>query len=291
MDTCCGCNGVTGPATLNGDPMVGTSPPICGYGQTGTPPISGPCTYDSGTNIQFFTTTPPFTAILTLGHYQQNCGGSGTTCFIGDTLITMPDDTTKRIDELKVEEIVKSEKETSQIQSIDVHEGEFDLYSINGSKHFVTEDHPFQTTDGWKAITPNKARENHQIEAFVLKVGDTLVKDNGKTEEITSLEKSEEKVTTTVYNLQLDNEHVYYANNYLVHNGGVKRQIPLTEVEIDDIDLDLEPIGKKSGKVVDPDIGGEDDEELTIRENIIPKSVIESKKLRKLLKQWRKNNL
>jgi hypothetical protein len=163
-----------------------------------------------------------------------NCYGIGddtptNTCFTGDTLITMPDNTTKRIDELKVDEIVKSEKETSQIQSIDVHEGKFDLYSINGSKHFVTEDHPFQTTDGWKAITPNKARKNHQIEAFVLKVGDILIKDNGEQEEITTLEKSKEKITTTTYNLRLDNEHVYYANNYLVHNGGVTRPIPILE--------------------------------------------------------------
>lgn len=151
--------------------------------------------------------------------------GDGT-CFIGDTLITMPDNTTRRIDELKVDEIVKSEKETSQILKIDIHEGEFDLYSINGSKYFVTEDHPFQTTEGWKAIIPDKTREKHQIEAFVLKVGDVLIKNNGETEEILSLEKSEEKITTTTYNLMLDNEHVYYANNYLVHNGGVKRIIP-----------------------------------------------------------------
>ena len=94
----------------------------------------------------------------------------------------MPDNTTKRIDELKVEEIVKSEKETSQIIKIDIHEGEFDLYSINGSKHFVTEDHPFQTTEGWKAITPAKATIKHEIviiEEFILKVGDTLIKENG----------------------------------------------------------------------------------------------------------------
>ena len=157
--------------------------------------------------------------------------GGGNTCFTGDTLITMPDNTTRRIDDLKVDEIVKSEKETSQIQSIDVHEGEFDLYSINGSKHFVTEDHPFQTTEGWKAIIPDKTRENHQIEAFVLKVGDVLIKDNGETEEILTLEKSEEKISTTTYNLRLDNEHVYYADNYLVHNGGVRRNIPLGEAE------------------------------------------------------------
>ena len=184
-----------------------------------------------------------------------NCGPEGVcgNCFTGDTLITMPDNTTKRIDELKVDEIVKSEKETSQIQSIDVHEGKFDLYSINGSKHFVTEDHPFQTTDGWKAITPNKARKNHQIEAFVLKVGDILIKDNGEQEEITTLEKSKEKITTTTYNLRLDNEHVYYANNYLVHNGGVTRPIPISEDVVGASGTGLlpgwgkDPIGKPAG--------------------------------------------
>ena len=172
--------------------------------------------------------------------------GTGTTCFIGDTLITMPDNTTKRIDELKVDEIVKSEKETSQIIKIDIHEGEFDLYSINGSKHFTTEDHPFQTTEGWKAIIPDKTKENHQIEAFVLKVGDTLIKDNGEQEEIITLEKSS-KITTTVYNLRLDNEHVYYANNYLVHNGGVKRKLN-EDANIYGYNADGEPIYTPVGK-------------------------------------------
>ena len=46
--------------------------------------------------------------------------------------------------------------------------------------------------------------------------------------------KSEEKITTTVYNLRLDNEQVYYANNYLVHNGGVTRPIS-EDVEIGDM--------------------------------------------------------
>jgi len=169
-----------------------------------------------------------------IGSNDWSCCGPAITsnCFIGDTLITMPDNTTRRIDDLKVDEIVKSEKETSKIIKIDVHEGEFDLYSINKSKHFVTEEHPFQTTEGWKAIIPDKTQEKHQIEALVLKVGDILIKNNGETEEIISLEKTEEKITTTVYNLQLDNEHVYYANHYLVHNGDLEVNIPLGEAEI-----------------------------------------------------------
>ena len=184
-------------------------------------------------------------------------------CFTGDTLITMPDDTTRRIDELKVDEIVKSEKETSQIIKIDVHEGVVDLYSINGSKHFVTEEHPFQTTEGWKAITPAKATIKHEIviiEEFVLKVGDTLIKENGETEEIITLEKSEEKISTTTYNLRLDNEHVYYANGYLVHNGGARRTIPLKEKEVGAGDGRIVPwdgpVDPKGTPVTPPTTGG-----------------------------------
>jgi len=148
-------------------------------------------------------------------------GGGGTflgnTCFTSETSIIMEDETVKRIDEVKVGDIVKSEINTSNVIGIDIHkEKEHTIYSINNSEAFVTAEHPFKTTTGWKAIDPLETFKTHGIESNVLEIGDTLITKEG-TEEVKSIEKST-KTTDTVYNLRLDNEHVYYANGYLVHN-------------------------------------------------------------------------
>jgi hypothetical protein len=141
----------------------------------------------------------------------------GTTCFTGKTPIIMEDETLKRIDEIIVGDIVKSEINTSKVIGIDIHkEEEYTIYSINNSEAFVTAEHPFKTTTGWKAIDPLETFKKHGIESNVLEIGNILITKEG-TEEVKSITVSKEK-TNVVYNLQLDNEHVYYANGYLVHN-------------------------------------------------------------------------
>lgn len=142
--------------------------------------------------------------------------GTGNTCFTPNTLITMADGTEKNISSVKVGEKVKSEIGESTILDIQIHEGNHEVYSINKSKPFVTEEHPFKTIDGWKAIDPFMTFEKHQILSNVLNLQDIVYKIDGK-EVINSIEKG--KITyKKVYNLSLDNEHVYYANGYLVHN-------------------------------------------------------------------------
>jgi len=54
------------------------------------------------------------------------------------------------------------------------------------------------------------------VESFLLEEGDTLITVNGE-EKIKSIEKTD--TATIVFNLRLNNEHVYYTNGYLVHNG------------------------------------------------------------------------
>ena len=145
-------------------------------------------------------------------------GGVGIyTCFTANTLITMADGSKKTISSIKVGEKVKSEIGESTVLEIQIHdEGDYEVYSINGSKPFVTEEHPFKTIDGWKAIDPFLTFEKHQISSNVLNLQDIVYKVDGK-ELIESIEKGSVKYPK-VYNLSLDNEHVYYANGYLVHN-------------------------------------------------------------------------
>ena len=139
-------------------------------------------------------------------------------CFTKDTKILMSDGTTKKISQIKIGDTVKSEKEESKVLDIQIHKGTFKTYSINGSKGFVTKEHPFKTIDGWKAIDPKETFSKHGVNATVLKIGDILITSNG-TELIESIEQTNE--VDIVYNLSVDNEHVYYANNYLVHNKGL----------------------------------------------------------------------
>ena len=129
----------------------------------------------------------------------------------------MADGSEKTISSIKVGEKVKSEIGESTVLEIQIHdEGDYEVYSINGSKPFVTEEHPFKTIDGWKAIDPFLTFEKHQISSNALNLQDIVYKIDGK-EVINSIEMGSVKYPK-VYNLSLDNEHVYYANGYLVHN-------------------------------------------------------------------------
>ena len=57
-----------------------------------------------------------------------------------------------------------------------------------------------------KAINPKETFSKHGVNATVLKIGDILITSNG-TELIESIEQTNE--VNTVYNLSVDNEHVY----------------------------------------------------------------------------------
>ena len=204
-------------------------------------------------------------------------GSTGTSCFIGETLITMADGTTKRIDEVEVGEFVKSEKETSQVKTIDIHKGEFNIYTINNSKYFVTEEHPFKTENGWKAIIPHDSFKKHGIEAHTLQIGDILIK-NGTTEELKSIDFSTEKADT-VYNLRLDNEHVYYADGYLVHNG---KEDPFGDHIWDWPGLDPDIPG--GGGMTGPPSGPGDDP-TGIRESVSSSKIIKRSQVNNIIKE------
>jgi hypothetical protein len=157
------------------------------------------------------------TTVITSGGGGGNpYGWSGGTCFTHNTIITMADGTEKTISTVKIGDKVKSEIGESTVLDIQIHKGNFEVYSFNNGNAFVTEEHPFKTTEGWKSINPMTTLEKHKVESETLNIGDVIYKIN-KNETIKKIEKGE-TTHETVYNLMLDNEHVYYANGYLVHN-------------------------------------------------------------------------
>ncbi len=148
-------------------------------------------------------------------------GGTGyyAHCFIADTKVTMADGTKKDIQSVKIGDVLKGDTTNNTV--LGYHQpqlGDQKLYGFNGGKPFVTAEHPFLTTKGWKSIDPEKTKkENIGVVVTPLKVGDTLVTDKGlvKIERITSKSAA---ITTPLYNFILDGDHTYIADGYVVHN-------------------------------------------------------------------------
>jgi hypothetical protein len=133
----------------------------------------------------------------------------------------------KNIEDVKVGDIVLGQ-DNSNNQVIDIEKvqlGSRLLYSFNGGAYFVTEEHPFMTKDGWKAINPKASYEETphlNIDINQLKIGDILIL-NDKEVELKLIDwKSEED--QIVYNLLLNGNNTYYADDYLVHNKNMYKE-------------------------------------------------------------------
>lgn len=147
----------------------------------------------------------------------------GSTCFIAGTKVILIDGSTKAIEDVQVgDKLLGMDGHTNEVIGFD-HPllGNRKLYSLNNSEYFVTAEHPFYTTQGWKAIDPlATAAENPSLQVGRLKVGDVLVLTHGKQEKLLSMNSIEADPLTPLYNFLLSGNNSYYANGYLVHNKG-----------------------------------------------------------------------
>lgn len=138
-------------------------------------------------------------------------------CFIAGTQILLPDGTTKSIEDINPEEEIMSSSGPLQVMKKYEISYEGLLYSVNGSELFVSDSHPFMTTEGWKSFDPEKTKiESPTLEVNQLEIGDILIKENGEQEELKEF--YSEFTTTTVYNFSLNGTKDFYADGYLVHN-------------------------------------------------------------------------
>jgi hypothetical protein len=96
------------------------------------------------------------------------------------------------------------------------------LYSFNGGTYFVTSEHPFLTTDGWKSISvPALIAEDPALAAELgvttLEVGDEIIRLDGSTQLIETID-SQSALDQQLYNLKLDGNNTYHADEYVTHN-------------------------------------------------------------------------
>ena len=139
-------------------------------------------------------------------------------CFLKDTLVTMADETLKPIQKIQVGDKVLGKSGVNTVLELKIMDHKGDVYSINGSTHFVTGGHPFMTTEGWKAFNLITAEKIHPNLDFVglLQVGDILVREHDEEEMLITYSSQVEE--TRVYNFEVDGDNTYYASSYLVHN-------------------------------------------------------------------------
>jgi hypothetical protein len=164
----------------------------------------------------YTTLTKTFT--VTCNTVAPSCSFYYATCFTSDTVITLADGTKKNIQDVKFGDVLKGEKTNNKVLGFHQPKLNGKLYSFNGGRYFVTEEHPFKTIDGWKSINPDKTKkENIGIMVTELKVGDTLIADNGLVK-IKTINSKSASSDTSLYNFILDGDHTYYADGYLVHN-------------------------------------------------------------------------
>ena len=163
------------------------------------------------------------------------------TCFTAGTLIAMADGTSRPIEHVLVGDLVLgSAGRVNWVVEIERPLlGQRHLYALNESDFFVTAEHPFMTEEGWKSIDPTAlAAEGSTLPAGRLAVGDRLLTlaaaavpvGAGKSAGAEALDVRIESVAlrslvdrpadpaTQLYNLRLDGDHTYFANELLVHN-------------------------------------------------------------------------
>lgn len=135
-------------------------------------------------------------------------------CFVSGTKVLMADGTLKNIEDIKIGEYVLTR--SSQTDS--------KLVKAKVLKIYVADEGGYLIINGDLKVTANHIMwvNNTWKEAGSIQVGDTLVNNQGKQVVVSSVEWQRGKVS--VYNLEIENYHTYFANGVWVHNDkGIER--------------------------------------------------------------------
>ena len=162
-------------------------------------------------------------------------------CFVGGTRVAMADGSSKAIALIEGGDLVLGQAGgTNRVRRIARPTlGPKPLYALNGGPFFVTAGHPFFTDDGWKAIDPAATAAEHPgLAVGRLAIGDRMrtlaavrvpaliggpATDDGIKVRLApvllrSIVGRAADPTTPIYNLTVDGDHTYFADDLLVHN-------------------------------------------------------------------------
>ena len=179
------------------------------------------------------------------GKQRQNCidgywvdsggvFGCSWSCFIAETTIKMHNYQELPISQVQIGDYVMGEDGAiNEVYDIEVVPlGGRQLFSFNDGPHFVTAEHPFKTTLGWKSFSPDASYYEHafMVDEIPLEAGDLLLREGKNVEMLKKISTRHDKSNLMVYNLRLkaapmspydnsdDRSNTYFANGYLVHN-------------------------------------------------------------------------
>lgn len=161
-------------------------------------------------------------------------------CFVTGTRVAMADGTSRPIELVGFGDLVLGENgAVSRVIGVETPLlGMRKLYGLNGGAPFVTAEHPFMTSEGWKSLDPNATyAEQPNLPVDRLQVGDSLVElaellvpalvggaepvgIQTRRVSLTAIQPTIADPATQLYNLLLDGDHTYFANELLVHNKG-----------------------------------------------------------------------
>jgi RHS repeat-associated protein len=142
--------------------------------------------------------------------YGSGAAGAGATCFLGGTPILMADGSTKSIEQVRIGDMVMSfdEKSLTKVPAkvTQMFDGETakEYLLVNGHL-MVTPNHQVYSKGGW-------------IEIGKAVPGDILLDRDLNEVAIMKIEKITAQNAVSVYNLEVEGQHNYFAGGYLVHN-------------------------------------------------------------------------
>lgn len=171
---------------------------------------------------------PPCGAtLIRLAHADRSCFAVGTP-------ILMADGGTRPIEAVRPGDMVLGRRGCAHrvVACLRARLGSRRLYSLNGGPPFVTAEHPFLTTEGWKALDPQATRCEPGLAPKALRLGDRLCRAGCRpgrgtgfvfvqnTVELVSIEAVEADPGTLLFDLALGGEHGYVADGWIACDQG-----------------------------------------------------------------------
>jgi hypothetical protein len=143
-------------------------------------------------------------------HWVSTAPSGGGSCFIAGTLVRMADNSTRAIETVKAGEKVRSLYGDALVTDVEhVPLAGRALFGFDEECWFTNE-HPFDTDQGWKAIN-GKLTENVP-EGYVgdLQIGDYIYAEDGSFKKVEKIYSRPTPPEQTVYNLMLEDDHEHY---------------------------------------------------------------------------------